>query len=405
MKILHVNVVYPKGSTGKIIQEIVNYMGKEQSFVCYGRGNKIDLDICYKFCSELEAKLHGIFNRLGGLQYGGNYLSTKRLINKIISESPQIVHIHCINGYCVNIYDLLDFLAENKIKTVITHHAEFYYTGSCSYSIDCNKWASDKGCEKCPKKKNATGCLFSDNTTKAWMKMKQAFSKFDKSNLRFVAVSPWVRERSLQSSLVNKYDCDVVLNGINTKVFNAKKQLLELNNISDKDIVCLHVTASFDTSFNSLKGGHYIIKLAYMYPEYKFVVVSSYSNISEELPPNIILWGLARSQEELADLYRRANVTVITSRKETFSMIVAESLCCGTPIVGFKAGGPETITIKEYSSFVDYPNIEDLSKAMENQINKGVNKIEVSEKAIMKFDSSVMVDGYIKLYNKLLADN
>ena len=41
----------------------------------------------------------------------------------------------------------------------------------------------------------------------------------------------------------------------------------------------------------------------------------------------------------LAEYYSLVDVTVITSFHETFSMVVAESLSCGTPIVGFKAGG------------------------------------------------------------------
>ncbi len=403
MKILHVNVVYPNGSTGKIVQEIVKHMGKDHSFVCYGRGNSIDTDGCYKFCTEFEAKLHGIFNRLGGLQYGGNYFSTKRLKNTIIRESPQIVHLHCLNGYCVNIYVLLKFLAEMKIKTIITHHAEFYYTGSCVHSFDCDKWATDTGCEYCPNKRNATGCLFSDNTAKSWMYMKKSFSKFDKSNLRFVAVSPWVKMRSLQSSLVNKFDCDIVMNGVNTNVFNVNKRFIHLKNILETDIVCLHVTASFDTSFHSLKGGVYMKLIAQMHPEYKFIVVSPYINVSERLPSNIILWGAAKNQEELADLYRRANVTIITSKRETFSMIVAESLCCGTPVVGFKAGGPESISIEECTSFVGYSNVQELSKAMVDLINAKKNKIDISKMAIAKFDSSVMIKEYIKVYNKLLS--
>ena len=56
-------------------------------------------------------------------------------------------------------------------------------------------------------------------------------------------------------------------------------------------------------------------------------------------------------------------------------MIVAESLCCGTPVVGFKAGAPEQITIKEYSEFSEFGNIEILKENPKLRNMVVVNKV------------------------------
>lgn len=45
-------------------------------------------------------------------------------------------------------------------------------------------------------------------------------------------------------------------------------------------------------------------------------------------------------------------------------MVTAESLCCGTPVVGFKAGAPEQIAIKEFSEFVEYGDLNSLYNKM-----------------------------------------
>lgn len=403
MKILHVNFVYPIGSTGKIVQEIVSCMGEENSYVCYGRGKNVKNNITKKFCTEFEAKIHHMQNRLGGLQYGGFSFATKRLIKIISSNKPDIVHLHCLNGYCVNIYQLLDFLAKNNIKTVVTHHAEFYYTGSCSHAYDCYKWSSQTGCKKCPRWKMATCTLFVDNTSEAWLKMKLSFEKFKKTNLQFIAVSPWVKYRSLQSPLVNKFDCQVILNGVNTNIFCWKDEISQFDGrIFKEDLVCLHVTASFDTKADSLKGGRYVVELAKRNPHIKFVVVATYIELNECLPTNIIIWGSAKTQFELAALYRRANFTLITSRRETFSMIVAESLCCGTPVVGFKAGGPESIAIDNYCVFVDYNNVEKLSEVLNEQMKVTIDKQLISNDAIARYASPIMVNNYIEVYKKML---
>ena len=125
MKILQVNNVYNNGSTGKIVHDIhVSLQQRgDQSIVCYGRGEKIVEHDIYKTSSELEAKLNNLRSRLGGLQYGGSFIATRRLIKIIKSEKPDVVHLHCINGFFVNIYRLLNFLKTNDIPTVLTLHA------------------------------------------------------------------------------------------------------------------------------------------------------------------------------------------------------------------------------------------------------------------------------------------
>ena len=104
----------------------------------------------------------------------------------------------------------------------------------------------------------------------------------------------------------------------------------------------------------------------------------------------------------MAELYRTADVTVLTSKRETFSMVVAESLCCGTPIVGFKAGGPESITIPEYSSFVEFGDIELLKLSIEKIINSNFIPEDISAKSIKKFSKEGMTDKYINIYYRLL---
>ena len=81
-------------------------------------------------------------------------------------------------------------------------------------------------------------------------------------------------------------------------------------------------------------------------------------------------------------------------------MIVAESLCCGTPIVGFQAGGPELIAIKEYSDFVEYGDVYNLYKLINENFNKGKNKLSISENSITKYNKNNMYYQYKLIYDK-----
>ena len=82
-------------------------------------------------------------------------------------------------------------------------------------------------------------------------------------------------------------------------------------------------------------------------------------------------------------------------------MICAESLCCGTPVVGFKAGGPESIAIPEYTDFVDYGNIEMLEQSMERILSKKLEASEISQKAADKYSRKVMVNNYMNVYKQI----
>lgn len=408
MKVLQVNCVYQKGSTGKIVFDIHKCLKNQgiESIVCYGRGPLIKEKGVYKFCSEFESKIFHLLNKLGWLMYAVCPLATQKLTEVIKKEKPDIVHLHCINGYCVDIYKLLKFLGQSNIKTIITHHAEFFYTGSCGHAYDCVKFRKEPGCFHCPILKEATCSSWIDNTNTAWHRMKKAFSYFRKENIRFTAVSPWVANRSLLSPICKNYECFCVGNGLETDIFkpstdDATNRIKSRISCGNRKII-LHVAASFTTDENNIKGGYYIKRLAEMMPTYQFVIVASYMGNVKGLPENVCVWGRANGQEELASLYSAADVTVIASKRETFSMIVAESLCCGTPVVGFKAGGPESIALEEYSSFVTYGDLEKMKMEIERFANSQWNSTSIAEQAAATYSKEIMTKGYISTYKDMI---
>lgn len=408
MKILQVNCVYKKGSTGKIMYDVHKCLQIEghESVVCYGRGELISEPHVYKFCSEAESKFYHLLNKFGWLMYAVCPIATRRLIRIIKNEQPNIVHLHCINGYSVDIYKLLKFLGRSNIKTMVTHHAEFYYTGSCGHAYDCEKFEQEPGCHSCPILCEATGNNRFDRTNIAWRKMKKAFSYFKSENILFTAVSPWVVSRSQLSPVCNQFTCRWVTNGLETSIFKPATTD-EVEGIrarlphTDGKII-LHVSASFTTSKNHIKGGYYIKQLAEEMPQHLFVVVASFLGNIEGLPKNVYVWGRSNGQKELAVLYTAADITVIASKRETFSMIVAESLSCGTPVAGFLAGGPESIAIPEFTRFVEYGHLRELKGAVEDLLSNDYNAEEISQKAHEKYSKETMTQRYIKSYNDLI---
>lgn len=410
MKVLQVNCVFRHGSTGKIVDDIHKVLQQRgiESVVCYGRGrNKVKPEHnVYKFCKEWEADLHHVLAILGiSLAYGGNYIPTRRLMKIIEEEKPDIVHLHCINGYCVNIFDLLRYLGRNEIPTVVTNHAEFFYTGNCGYAYDCERWHHIPGCGKCPMLKFATGSVGLDRTRSSWRKMKEAFSCYNKKNLLFTAVSPWVKSRLQLSPVTAGFDCEVVENGIDTNIFKLSQPNQAIRKrigYLETEPLVFHVTAAFSSKPGHIKGGCYVIEIAKRMSDVKFVVAAINGNVAD-LPSNVLFIGKTGSQQELAELYSCADVTLLTSKRETYSMVTAESLCCGTPVVGFEAGGPETIALPEYTRFVEYGNVDGLVEAIREMLKRRKDKEEISKKAQYRYSKERMANSYMEVYHFLLG--
>ncbi|MBE6927222.1 MAG: glycosyltransferase [Ruminococcaceae bacterium] len=400
MKVLQVNCVYRKGSTGKIMYDLHTAFEENQidSVICYGRGEK--LEGAYKTCSELYSKVNNLRSRFTGIMYGGCFFSTNRLIRIIKKERPDIVHLHCINGYFVNIYRLVTWLKKSGICTVLTLHAELMHTANCGHAFECEKWKT--GCHGCERYKKETRSILLNRTHVSWKRMKKAFDGFEK--LEVVSVSPWLMERAAQSPILGKLSHNVILNGIDTDTFRpSDTEELRKKYASDGEKLVFFVTAAFVTDPGHAKGGYYLLELAKRMKgeKVRFLVAAGTCEANVAWPENVMFLGSIRDQTLLAQYYAAADACLLVSKKETFSMPTAESLSCGTPVVGFEAGAPETITLKEYSRFVPYGDVDALQKALGDVLNSE-KEPQIAEKAATKYNKKRMAEEYIRLYHKML---
>ena len=398
MKVLQINCTYRQGSTGKIVYDLHKYLQHQghDAIVCYGRGKDTHDSNVYRLCSNIYGKAQNLFSRITGLMYGGCFLSTSKLISVIKKEKPDIIHLHCLNGYFVNIYRLLNWLKKNEQKTVLTLHAEFMYTANCGHSFECGKWLT--GCGNCPRRKEETHSLLLDATAKSWKKLSDAYSGFEK-NMAVVSVSPWLMNRAKRSPMLRKMNHTCIFNGLDTSVFHLIDETRK-DNVIKKETSVLLVTACFNVEQHHPKGGYYLVQIAKRMPTVKFLVAGRFE-VNDVLPSNIVLLGNIEDQDSLAMLYGTVDLSIILSKRETFSMPVAESLCCGTPVVGFCAGGPEQIAITKFCEFVDYGDIDALEKVIESYLTRQFDSSEISALAKTMYDSSYMAESYMDVYRRL----
>ncbi len=399
MRILQINCVYGVGSTGKIVKDIHDGLmcSDIESYVLYGRGSLTKDRNVIKCCTEKYSKINNLLTRIHGYLYGGCFFSTKRVIQLINKIKPDIVHLQCINGYFVNIYRLVEWMKNNKIKAVLTLHAEFMYTGNCGHALDCQKWKT--GCGQCPRRYKETKSILLDRTHQSWEKMKKAFDKYD--DLVLVAVSDWIKNRAAQSPITKDLKTITIYNGIAVDTFTphnneADNYIYEKYRLPKSKKIVLHVTPGFDIQ---IKGGRYFLELVdSLGDNYHAVVVGTDVQTNRN---NMTTIPFIANQQELAAFYRAASVLVITSVADNYPTVCIEANCCGTPVVGFDVGGVSETIGDEMGEVVPFANIAELKEKVEKWAERSISDERIKERRSY-CHSRRMVQEYINLYEDMI---
>lgn len=395
MKVMQINSVYKYGSTGKIVFDIGDYLGKAgiESIICYGRGQKTTDPNVHKVSSEIESKIHSAMSRMTGIDFGYSTLATKRLIGLIIREKPDVVHLHCLNAHFVNVFKLLNFLKTSGIRTILTLHAEIMHTAGCEHAMQCDKWMT--GCHKCIKIKGAVSHLFRDDAKKCSELMKFAFSGFH--NLTVVGASEWITERAKQSYIFRGCNCEYTFihNGIDTDTFFRRdsNQIRSTLVIDDQKKVILHVTPDFRYP---IKGGKYLLELAKIMPNCLFIVVGI-KIMDVTLPNNIIPIAFTKDKSELAEYYSLADCMACTSLRENYPTVCVEAVSCGCKVVAFDSGGIKEAIPEQMGQCVECYDLNKMKTAITHWMNRPVDLDFVEQ---IRHNNTVkhMFEQYLNLY-------
>lgn len=107
----------------------------------------------------------------------GSKLATKRFIKKMEGYNPDIVHLHNIHGYYINIEILFQWLkAHPERKVIWTLHDCWAMTGHCAYftAVGCDKWKTK--CQKCPQKGRYPASILFSNASSNYERKRATFT-------------------------------------------------------------------------------------------------------------------------------------------------------------------------------------------------------------------------------------
>lgn len=403
-KLLQISIEVNSGSVGRIAeqigQEVIEY-GWE-SYITYARNNQPSKSIVIKIGNKFDVYRHGIMTRITDKQGFYSTLATTRLIKQIKEIKPDVILLHHLHGYFINIKLLFEFLEKVDIPIVWTFHDCWSFTGHCTHFdfVGCDKWKTQ--CYSCPQKMSYPSSFLFDNSRKNYDVKKKLFNSV--KNMTIVPVSYWLGDLVVDSFL-GKYPIRVIQNGINLNVFNIKDydDIKTKYNIKD-NFVILGVASTWDKR----KGLYDFIKLSKRLKEDEIIILVGLSKKQiKQLPHKII--GIQRTEnvEELAKFYSMADVFVNPTYEDTFPTTNLEALACGTPIITYKTGGSVESVDNSVGFRVEKGDVNNLLFSIKIIKNKGKDYYSQKciDKAIKHYNRKDRFKEYIDLFSKLIDEN
>ena len=400
MKILQIDVSVNVGSTGTIAEQLgVEIIQKGwDSHIAYGRYFKPSQSKTIKIGNRFDQMFHLLITRLFDKHGFGSTRATIKLVRQIKTLNPDIIHLHQIHGYYLNIKVLLRFLAEFNKPVVCTLHDAWAITGHCCYfnRYNCMKWKTE--CFSCPLTKSYPSSWLIDNSRQNFRVKKALFQNIPQ--LTLVPVSHWLGGVVSQSFLNNK-EIMVINNGVNTDIFNiCQTDYLRQKHHLQNQKILLAVSAGWPDH----KGLNDIIEISSMIPKnYTIIVIVVSEKQIKTLPTNII--GIQRTDnvKQLAEYYSMADVFLNPSKAESFGLVTAEALACGTPVVVYNTTASPELVREGTGIVVETNNRKAMYLAAEEIIKQGkesyVNKCRQS--ALTYFNVKTQLSKYTDLYEQI----
>ena len=105
MKVLQINSVCGIGSTGRIATDIHSILIERghESFIAYGRDLPKNCENAIRIGTKIDNYTHVAKTRLFDKHGFGSKRATEEFIKEIKKIDPDIIHLHNIHGYYINI--------------------------------------------------------------------------------------------------------------------------------------------------------------------------------------------------------------------------------------------------------------------------------------------------------------
>ncbi len=413
MKILQVNTVIKGGSVGRIMGDLYEVIEKSGNEALVGVG-RAPMPEAYKgilIGNKSDFYQHVLMNFFKGESGFGSVQTTRKFLAWIGEQKPDLIHLHNIHGFYLQVELLFEYIKKHHIPVVWTLHDCWSFTGHCAYYdfAACTKWQT--GCENCVQHaKVYPYALFKDNSVASYARKRKAFCGVE--NLTLVTPSRWLSEQ-LSHSFLREYPVKVIYNGIDLQIFSPgesvdrktegghKTEGRRKIEARRKTVLGVANIWEFRKGLNTFErlcedlGDDYIVKMIGVSKKQK-------KQLEKNHPGKMIAIERTQNIEELAEAYRSADVYVNATLEDNFPTTNIEALACGTPVVTYATGGSGEAVTPESGEVVRRLDYERLLTAVREAAN-GKYKRSDCRAAACAYDKNERYQEYLRLYEEKLG--
>ncbi|NOT91749.1 glycosyltransferase [Ferruginibacter sp.] len=315
-----------------------------------------------QYISKLDNRLQAYLNRKVIKSYGSFSYPVLGcdVTNFEEIKNADFIYIHwALNGF-LNLKSIAQIAALKK-PVILVMHDMWNITGGCHHSFTCEKYKT--ACNTCQMFLDAPK---NDRSSKEFRRKLKLYSRYN--NLYFVSPSKWLYECAKQSALTKNKPLYYIPNAIDNKFFKPIDKLIAKNflNINTDEIVIAFGAVSIESPYKGWVYMQKALEILHQQNEFKNISVlifgSDYSKeVADAIPFKIKFMGYLRDVYSTMFVYNAADVFIVPSVADNLPTTVQESLCCGTPVVGFEVGGiPDMIKHKENGYLAKYKDAADI---------------------------------------------
>lgn len=308
-------------------------------------------------------------------------------------RKADIVHVCNLHGRYFDI-SALDRIAREK-RLIWSMQDLWPLTPHCSYPADGEPDAD--GFYACESLRSEPRMLWRNEKT-----MKEAKrAVYEKASMTIVTPSRWTEAKVRNSVLAGK-DIRTIPNGVDLDIFRLhdKGEARKALGLPQDRQILLFV--AHDAERNPFKGWQYAKEAISARPDTTGICIGSRRPRTEG---NIIYLPFIDDRHRLALHYAAAEAFLFPTLNDTFGLVGAESLACGTPVVAFGSGGVPEVVEHLSSGFVakradaaDFERGVDFALAAAHDDPQGIrSRCRARGES---FSASAMTAAYLALYDE-----